>query len=301
MADVTNATDTNVATGGLGTTIAAAIVQFNKAAVAPPLVSMNAAVSGTNTVQFPIYTKLTPSSAVTEEAEGTEGTEIDATEIATTAITVEILRNHINAKVTDLAAHANGDALMLNAGRVLGNAVATKFDYDTCLLMDGFATSVGGAAVSTHLGLLFDAVANLEKNDAPRPYSAILHPLQVWGSFGLTNELSNVAVVQSNGGLSQSQGVGEEFRRAGFATQLGGITIYTSPQVVSTSDQHKGGIFSQDAIGCGFLDFGGGNFIQLESERNALGAQTNIVCNAYFEIIETVDLHGVEIHTETST
>ena len=128
-----------------------------------------------------------------------------------------------------------------------------------------------------------------------------MHPLQVWGSFGLTNELSNVAVVQSNGGLSQSQGVGEEFRRAGFATQLGGITIYTSPQVVSTSDQHKGGIFSQDAIGCGFLDFGGGNFIQLESERNALGAQTNIVCNAYFEIIETVDLHGVEIHTETST
>ena len=301
MADVTNATDTNVATGGLGTTIAAAIVQFNKAAVAPPLVSMNAAVSGTNTVQFPVYTKLTPSSAVTEEAEGTEGTEIDATAITTTAITVEILRNHINAKVTDLAAHANGDALMLNAGRVLGNAVATKFDYDTCLLMDGFATSVGGAAVSTHLGLLFDAVANLEKNDAPRPYSAILHPLQVWGSFGLTNELSNVAVVQSNGGLSQSQGVGEEFRRAGFATQLGGITIYTSPQVVSTSDQHKGGIFSQDAIGCGFLDFGGGNFIQLESERNALGAQTNIVCNAYFEIIETVDLHGVEIHTETST
>ena len=301
MADVTNATDTNVATGGLGTTIAAAIVQFNKAAVAPPLVSMNAEVSGTNTVQFPVYTKLTPSSAVTEEAEGTEGTEIDATAITTTAITVEILRNHINAKVTDLAAHANGDALMLNAGRVLGNAVATKFDYDTCLLMDGFATSVGGAAVSTHLGLLFDAVANLEKNDAPRPYSAILHPLQVWGSFGLTNELSNVAVVQSNGGLSQSQGVGEEFRRAGFATQLGGITIYTSPQVVSTSDQHKGGIFSQDAIGCGFLDFGGGNFIQLESERNALGAQTNIVCNAYFEIIETVDLHGVEIHTETST
>ena len=167
MADVTNATDTNVATGGLGTTIAAAIVQFNKAAVAPPLVSMNAAVSGTNTVQFPVYTKLTPSSAVTEEAEGTEGTEIDATEITTTAITVEILRNHINAKVTDLAAHANGDALMLNAGRVLGNAVATKFDYDTCLLMDGFGTSVGGAAVSTHLGLVFDAVANLEKNDAP--------------------------------------------------------------------------------------------------------------------------------------
>ena len=36
MADVTNATDTNVATGGLGKTVAAAIVQFNKSAVAAP-------------------------------------------------------------------------------------------------------------------------------------------------------------------------------------------------------------------------------------------------------------------------
>ena len=301
MADVTNATDTNVAVGGLGKTIAAAIVQFNKEAVTPSLITMQAAPAGSNVVQFPVYSKLTPSSAVTEEAEGTEGTEIDATAITTSAVSVEVLRNHINAKVTDLAAHANNDNLMINTGQVLGNAVATKFDYDVCLLMDGFATAVGGAAVSMHLGLIFDAVANLEKNDAPRGYNAILHPLQVWGSFGLTNELSNVAVLQSNAGLSQSTGVGEEFRKAGFATEVGGVMIYTSPQVVSTSDQHKGGIFSKDALGCGFIDFGGGNFVQLESERNALGAQTNLVCNAYFEIDELVDLHGVEVHTETST
>ena len=301
MADITNATDVAQSVGGLGKTVAAAIVQFNKAAVAPPLINMAASPAGSNTVQFPVYSKLTPSSAVTEEETGTEGSEVDATAIVTSAISVEVLRNHINAKVTDLAAHANSDNLMINAGQVLGNAVATKFDYDVCLLMDGFATAVGGAAVSCHLGLIFDAVANLEKNDAPRGYSAILHPLQVWGSFGLTNELSNVAVVQSNAGLSQSQGVGEDFRRAGFATTVGGIDIFTSPQVVSTSDQHKGGIFAKDALGCGFIDFGGGNFIQLESERNALGAQTNIVCNGYFEIIETVDLHGVEVHTETST
>tara|TARA_Y100000593_G_scaffold20762_2_gene41763 strand:+ start:7371 stop:8276 length:906 start_codon:yes stop_codon:yes gene_type:complete len=301
MADVTNATDTNVATGGLGKTVAAAIVQFNKSAVAAPLIQMNAASPGTNVVQFPVYSKLTPSSAVTEEAEGTEGTEIDATAITTTAVSVEVLRNHINAKVTDLASFANNDNLMVNTGQVLGNAVATKFDYDVCQLLDGAATEVGGAAVSCHLGLIFDAVANLEKNDAPRPYSAILHPLQVWGSFGLTNELSNVAVVQSNAGLSQSNGVGEDFRRAGFATTIGGVDIYTSPQVVSTSDQHKGGIFAKTFLGCGFIDFGGGNFIQLEQERNALGAQTNIVCNGYWEIAETVDLHGVEVHTETST
>ena len=151
------------------------------------------------------------------------------------------------------------------------------------------------------MGLIFDAVANLEKNDAPREYNAVLHPLQLWGSFGLTNELSNVAVLQSNAGLSQSTGVGEAFRSAGFASTVGGVNIYTSPQVVSTSDQHKGGIFAKTALSCGYIDQGGGSFIQIETDRNAPAASTEVVANGYWEIAETVDLHGVEVHTETST
>ena len=51
-------TDVGIAAGGLGKTIAAAIVQFNKASVCPQTMSMAAAVSGSNTVQFPVYTKL---------------------------------------------------------------------------------------------------------------------------------------------------------------------------------------------------------------------------------------------------
>ena len=51
-------TDVGIAAGGLGKTIAAAIVQFNKASVTPRTVSMAPAVPGSNTVQFPIYTKL---------------------------------------------------------------------------------------------------------------------------------------------------------------------------------------------------------------------------------------------------
>ena len=49
--------DVGVAAGGLGKTIAAAIVQFNKASVTPRTVSMAPAVAGSNTVQFPIYAK----------------------------------------------------------------------------------------------------------------------------------------------------------------------------------------------------------------------------------------------------
>jgi len=171
-------TDVGVAAGGLGKTIAAAIVQFNKASVTPRTVSMASAVPGSNSVQFPVYAKLGVSD-VTNEATGDEDTEVAATSITTTATTVEVLRNHINARITDLAAYGNNDALMVNAGQVLGNAVAAEFDANICALFDGFATSKGTDDSLRFIDIM-DALASLETNDAPRPYSAVLHPQQMY-------------------------------------------------------------------------------------------------------------------------
>jgi hypothetical protein len=294
-------TDVGIAAGGLGKTIAAAIVQFNKAAVTPRTVSMVAAQSGSNVVQFPVYSKLGVSD-VTNEATGDEDTEVAATSITTAATNVEVLRNHINARVTDLAAHGNADALLVNAGQVLGNAVAAEFDANICALYDGFATSKG-----TDDGLRFldimDAVASLETNDAPRPYSAVLHPQQVYGSFGLSNELATTATASSVGAFAHGGAgfVGDQFYRAGFVTSIAGIDFFTSPQVIDGSTgRKKGAVYSKTALGAGYIDFGAGNFIELKTERNELGASTNLVANGYWAASELVDLHGVEIHTEIS-
>ena len=294
-------TDVGVAAGGLGKTIAAAIVQFNKAAVTPATVSMAAAIKGSNTVQFPIYAKLA-ASAVENEATGDEDTEVAATSITTTATNVEVLRHHINARVTDLAAYGNSDALLVNAGQVLCNAVATEFDANICALYDGFATSKGSDDSLRFLDIL-DAVASLETNDAPRPYNAVLHPAQVYGSFGLSNELALTATSSSVGAFAHGGAisVGEQFYGAGFVTNIAGISFYTSPQVIDGSTgRKKGAIYSKTALGCGYIDFGAGNFIQLVTERNELGASTNLVANGYWAVSELVDLHGVEIHTEIS-
>ena len=294
-------TDVGIAAGGLGKTIAAAIVQFNKAAVTPGTVSLQAAQPGSNVVQFPVYAKLGVSD-VTNEATGDEDTEVAATSITTAATNVEVLRNHINARVTGLAAHGNADALLVNAGQVLGNAVAAEMDANICALFDGFATSKG-----TDDGLRFldimDAVASLETNDAPRPYSAVLHPQQMYGSFGLSNELATTATASSVGAFAHGGAsfVGDQFYRAGFVTSLAGIDFYTSPQVIDgATGRKKGAIYSKTAIGVGFIDFGGGNFIEMKTERNELGASTNLVANGYWAVSELVDLHGVEIHTEIS-
>ena len=294
-------TDVGVAAGGLGKTIAAAIVQFNKAAVTPGTVSMAPAAAGSNVVQFPVYSKLGVSD-VTNEATGDEDTEVAATSITTAATNVEVLRNHINARVTDLAVHGNDDALMVNAGQVLGNAVAAEFDANICALYDGFATSKGTDDSLRFIDIM-DAVASLETNDAPRPYSAVLHPQQMYGSFGLSNDLAVTQTSSSTGAFAHGGAisVGEQFYRAGFVTNIAGIDFFTSPQVIDgATGRKKGAIYSKTAIGAGYIDFGGGNFIQLETERNALGASTNIVANGYWAVSELVDLHGVEIHTEIS-
>ena len=294
-------TDVGIAAGGLGKTIAAAIVQFNKAAVTPSTVNMAPAVSGSNVVQFPIYAKLA-ATAVENEATGDEDTEVAATSITTAATNVEVLRNHINARITDLASHGNNDALMVNAGQVLGNTVATEFDANICALYDGFATSKGSDDSLRFLDIM-DAVASLETNDAPRPYNAVLHPQQMYCSFGLSNELALTATSSSVGAFAHGGAiaVGEQFYKAGFVTSIAGISFFTSPQVIDGSTgRKKGAIYAKTAIGAGYIDFGGGNFIQLETERNALGASTNLVANGYWAVSELVDLHGVEIHTEIS-
>ena len=170
-------TDVGVAAGGLGKTVAAAIVQFNKAAVTPRTITMVPAAAGTNTVQIPVYAKMA-ASAVTNSASGAEETTGSAASITTAAVSLEVLRNNVYAQVTDLAAHGNSDALMVNAGRVLGNAVAAEFDNHVCALFDAFATSKGTSTEGLRWLDVMDAVASLEANDAPRPYSAVLHPQQ---------------------------------------------------------------------------------------------------------------------------
>tara|TARA_R110000796_G_scaffold62420_8_gene144020 strand:+ start:516 stop:1415 length:900 start_codon:yes stop_codon:yes gene_type:complete len=296
-------TDVGVAAGGLGKTVAAAIVQFNKSAVTPQTLTMVAAMPGTNTVQIPVYAKADYASIVTNSASGAEETTGSAASITSAAVSLEVLRNNVFAQITDLAAYGNSDALMVNAGKILGNAVAAEFDNHACALFDGFATAVGHDDGLT-FAVLMDAIANLEANDAPRPYSGVFHPKQVYGSFGLSNEFGGVAAVQASNGAFTGMGGGaleQQFMGAGFVTNIAGIDIRTSTAVPDgATGRKRGAVYAKSALGCGYIDFGGGNFIQLETQRQAAEAGTDIVANGYWEIAETVDLHGIEVDTEVA-
>ena len=185
----------------------------------------------------------------------------------------------------------------------LGNDIAKEFDVIGMDLFDNFSNGVGHDDALTW-NILMDAVATLEANDAPRPYNAVLHPLQVYGSFGISNEFSSIAAV--NGSTGAFAGLGgcvmeNQFMGAGFVTNIAGIGIHTSTSVLDGATGRKeSAIFSKTAIGCGFIDFGGGTFIQMASEREEAYAKTTLVANGYFAFSELVDVHGVEIDTEVS-
>tara|TARA_R110002110_G_scaffold147162_10_gene337608 strand:- start:397 stop:1293 length:897 start_codon:yes stop_codon:yes gene_type:complete len=294
-------TDTDVATGALGLAIGGSIVQFNKTAVMPGLVNMIPCPKGAVTARVPVYTKLGISNVETASA-GAEGAENQ--EVITTApVDIEVLRNHIDVLITDLAAHGNNDALMINAGQAIGNAVALEFDSQ-CLTgrVDEFATTVGANTTGMSMSKLFTAVAKLEENSAPRPYSCVLHPLNMWGDFGITNEMGAVAAVnESNGALQGGNVVGSTLSSAGWVSNLGGVNMYTSPSVsiADGAGTSQGGVFAKTAIACAYIDFGGGGFVQIESQRDATLAGTELVANGYFAFGETVDLHGVTLLNET--
>jgi hypothetical protein len=147
---------------------------------------------------------------------------------------------------------------------------------------------------------LFTAIGKLEEASAPRPYGCVLHPLNMWGDFGITQEMGTT----SNEGfqaLSGGNAVGSALSAAGWVSNLGGVNMYTSPSVsiADGAGTAQGGVFAKTAVGCGYIDFGGGGFVQLETQRNSTLAGTELTANGYFAFGETVDLHGVTLLNET--
>lgn len=302
MAVVTNQTDTDVAVGyASGITTAMAIVQFNKANVTFPLISTEFAVKGTTSVSFPEWSKVAVSS-VTNNSAGSEGDKQDNIALTSVPNTVEVLRNNINAELTDLVVHGTSESALTQAGQVLGNTVSAEFDNNVCALFDSFATSKGTSTDGLKFLDIMDAVGSLEQNDAPRPYSAVLHPLQMWGSFGLSNELGGSAVNGSNAVFNSNNMASDQIFGTGFVTSLGGVNFYTSSQVPDGADatEKKGAVFAKTALGAGLINTGAGSFIEIRSERDEKAGSTIVVANGYWSVTELVDLHGVEIHTEIS-
>tara|TARA_Y100000593_G_scaffold38673_1_gene74860 strand:- start:1105 stop:2070 length:966 start_codon:yes stop_codon:yes gene_type:complete len=279
---------------------AAATLQFNKAGVFPSLITLGFAPPGSAKVEFPEWAKVAVTS-VTNAAVGADGDTVANTEFTSTSHTIPVERNSIVLSVSDMTVHtASGGNAMATFGEIAGNAVAAEFDNECCNLLDNLDNSVGSATTSLAFSTMMQGVALCEANDAMRPYAMVVHPQQYYGTFGITSEIGALATEQSVGALSGGSAVGDQIRSAGFASVLGGVSIYTSPQVVDGADSNdkKGGLFAKSALAAAVKDTGGGSFINVELERNAPASSTYVVANGYFSVAELVGEHGCVIQSE---
>jgi len=289
-------TDTGVAVGGLGKTIGDATIAFNHSNVMFPLVTVQQAVKGAITVQFPDYTKVA-SSAAAATADGVDqGT---VTSITTAARSATVSEHVIRADVSDLARMGNSEDLTGNIGDIMGNAVSAKLDADLTLLGASFSQTEAGAGSALALSHIFGSMRQLRSAGAPFPYNLVLHPKQVWGDKGIISLLHDDAVTGSNAKpMSLMGSKGEEAMNVGMIGSIAGFNVYWSDQIgVDSSDDAAGFAFSKGAIG---LAVGPEGLFRIETERNASFRTTEYVATGFWGEVEIKDAFGVYILSDVS-
>lgn len=227
------------------------------------------------TVQVPKYPAISA-------ADLTEGTDMSATQVSTSSVTVTVGEVGAQVVLTDLAAMGAGNPAA-ELGTVLGNAIATKMDQDLIALFDGFSTSLGATTQEITVADIFNAASRLKAAKAPGQYSAVLHPYQAYQlKANMTNTFAN-----PNGGDLQNEAM-----RTGFIGTVAGVNIYESANVtIDGSGDSKGAVFAPEAIAIAMKrDF------NIETERNASLRAFELNATAVYGVAELDDSYGVEMY-----
>ena len=146
-------------------------------------------------------------------------------------------------------------------GRVLGNAIQSKFDADVVAAMNGFTASTSDSDPMT-VDALFDAAAQIRGNGETGALVGIVSPAEA------ANLMKDVGSTAYAGGDFQSEAM-----RNGFLGTIAGIRMFQSSYV---SGANKGFIFGEDA--CRIAMF---KNVDLEIGRRPEAVGFDIVANLH--------------------
>lgn len=231
------------------------------------------------TIQVPKYPSIAAASL-------TEGTDMSATSVSTSSVTVTVQEVGAQVVLTDMAAFGAGNPAQ-ELGTVLGNAIATKMDLDLIALFDAFSVSLGGAASEITVADLMKAAATLRANKARGQMFAVVHP---YHAYQLKANATNT-FVNPNGGAVQNAAMTQA-----FVGNIGGIEIYESANVgVDVNGDAKGAVFTREALALAMKrDF------NIETERNASLRAFELNATAVYGVAELDDSYGVEMFFDAS-
>ena len=260
--------------------IAEALFVAQERSIMRGLVKNYTIAGGGKSVEVPIYSAV--SAAAVSEASDLSNTAVNPSSVTITASEVGIMTT-----LTDLGRNSASRNVASDIGRLFGEAIAKKIDTDLTALFDGFSTSVGGAGTELTVAKIFEAAATLRQSGVPAPYYGVFNPKVI---YNVKKSLTNT-FVNPNGGDLQNEAM-----RTGFIGQIGGVQIFETSNVDGTTDTDncKGGVFSQDALGLAMMQD-----LKIETQRDASLRADEIVATAVYGVSELHDSYGIEMLNES--
>ena len=278
----------NFAGGLLEVIESEALIKFSEANVTVPLVTLKGEPKA-DQITFIAYNSGSNTLTSADVAATAEGTVTPSTQLDTEKKTATLDMYSVMVPMYDEAQLSNADNIASNVGELIGNALASKADALLNALFDGFSNSVGASDAALSVDNLFDALSNLKQNSAMGQPHAVLDPRQIWGTYGVHNDL--VTAAQFAGA-----GVQDEGARSGFVSRIAGIDIHSSPEFTVSSNAVKGGVFVSGALGMGYA----GDMMRVEVYREGSFLRDNIIGSGFWGVTEIIDGYGVEVHTKVS-
>jgi len=278
----------NYAGGLLEVVEAEAILKFSEANVTTPLVKVKAEPKA-DQITFMAYNAGSNTVTSADVANTAEGTVTPSTALDSEKKTITLDMHSVMLPIYDEAKLSNADDVYANAGALAGNAMSAKIDSIINALYDGFSNAVGGAGVTIDVDDLFQCLAHLKQNSAPGQPNAVLDPRQIWGTYGIHNDLITQAQFAGSG-------VQDEGARSGFVSRIAGIGIHSSPEFTVASTAVKGGVFVPEALGFGYA----GEMMRVEEYREGNYLRSNIVVSSFCGATEIIDGYGVEMHSKVT-
>ncbi len=148
---------------------------------------------------------------------------------------------------TDLAELGSQENLGVMVGKMLGEAMDRKIDYDLTQLFSGLDYTVAGAGTSLALAHFDSAMQQLKAAFAPGPYNAVLSTKQIWGAKGISAIFPTYNNYRSTMGFPGTPA--GELAQNGFTSQVLGFNIYCDPIITTIAgDDDPGAFISREAL-----------------------------------------------------
>lgn len=264
--------------------VAEAIFQANEQSLMRGLVrNFNIPAGSGHQIKVPVYPTF-------EAVAGTEATAFSGAgdaSVNTGSVSLTASEVGMTTTVSDIAMIGSSSNVVADIGGQFGRGIAEKIDADLCALFDGFSTNVlGDGTTAITAAKIFEAIALLKSAKVPASdIYCVLHPQVAYDlKANLTSTFAN-----PNDGLST------EVMRNSFVGNLGGVPVYESAAIVSTSGDSKGAVFHKNALGLAMM-----KDITIETQREATLRADTITASAVYGVGELIDSYGVEMNFDSS-